>query len=111
MPKTTYELIQRTTLSGLSHHKHPWVAQQMLPGAELTLRAIARNPYDPFAIAVDYSDGETISQVGWIPRGRNDMLWHILRAGVEVRCKVISHGPDRPLEARLYVGNYITTKE
>lgn len=112
--KTSHQLIQRIALTGLSHHQYPFHAEQLVPGVELMLNPQPNNPYDRYAIAVhmqDPEDGTFGDQIGWIPKGENEMLFRILQGEAEVRCKVISHDPKAPLGSRLYVGNYLTIQE
>lgn len=111
MSKIVHKLIQRIALSGLSHHDYAFVAKQLEVGDELIL-STPDNKYDLYAVAVSYqTESEDLVQLGWIPRGQNEMLHRILTAGAEVRCKVISHETNKPLDSRLYVGNYLTIAE
>lgn len=111
MSKLVHKLIQRTALSGLSHHDYAFVAKQIEVGDELIL-STPDNRYDQYAVAVSYqSEDEDLVQIGWIPKGQNEMLHRILKAGAEIRCKVISHETAKPLDSRLYVGNYLTISE
>ena len=111
MPKTSHKLIQRIAITGLSHYDYAFISRQIEPGDELVL-STPDNKYDQYAVAVSYPiTDEDIAQIGWIPKGHNEMLYRILSAGVEVRCKIISHERTKPLEARLYVGNYLTISE
>ena len=107
-----HRLIQRVALSGLSHHEYSFYAKQISAGDELLLVPDEGNKYDQYAIKVDLPlEDETVAQIGWIPKGQNEMLFRLLKAGVEIRCKVISHELDKPLTSRLYIANYITVAE
>lgn len=108
--KTEHKMIQRVALSGLSHHSYSRHVDKLVPGVELALVAQSDNKFDEFAVAVHMLDDEggIGDQIGWIPKGQNEMLHRLLRAEVEVRCKVISHETNKALAFRLYVGNYIT---
>lgn len=111
--KTSHQLIQRIALTGLSHHQYPFYAEQLVPGGELMLNPQPNNQFDRYAIAVHMQneDGTYGDQIGWIPKGENEMLFRILQGGAEVRCKVIAHDVSEPLGRRLYVGNYLTVAE
>ena len=111
-PIEKHKLIQQIALSGLSHHEYAFYAQSITPGDELTLMAEAGNPYDQFAVKVGVTtEDEGFAQIGWIPKGQNEMLFRLINAGVEIRCKVISHEINKPLASRLYIANYITVSE
>lgn len=103
------KLIQRVCLSGLSHCEYALVAKSLVPGETLLLARDPDNKFDHYAIKVLFPlpDGAP-AQVGWIPKGQNEMLSRILDSGVEVTCNVISHETNRPLTERLYVASYLT---
>lgn len=104
-----HALIQRIALSGLSYHGYALVAKQLVPGDELYLVPEPANVHDGYAVSVHTRDvDDSLLQIGWIPKGQNEMLHRLLVAGVEIRCKIISHDPSRPLDSRVYVANYIT---
>jgi len=105
---STRKLIQRVCLSGLSHHAYPLVAKELDAGTPLVLALDRHNAYDKFAIKVLYASDDGMEQVGWIPKGQNEMLAHIIHAGVETSCAIISHDRQQPLDRRLYVAVYIT---
>ena len=111
-PIEKHKLIQRIALSGLSHHEYAFYAKSIQPGTELLLVADVGNPYDQFAVKVGVAtEAEDFAQIGWIPKGQNEMLFRLINAGVEIRCKVISHEAYRPLTTRLYIANYVTVLE
>lgn len=96
---TKYKGIYRCALSGLSHSSYALYAKQIEAGDELELRRDAHNQYDQFAIKVCF-DGE---QIGWIPKGQNEILARLLDHGLDVRAKVISHDTGAALDKRLYI--------
>lgn len=106
------KLIQRTALTGLSYTEYALHTHSIEAGTDLVLVAQHNNAHDKYAVAVhvlDESDdcAEYGDQIGWIPKGQNEMLWRMLNAGVDIACRVIAHDRSAPLTTRLFVGNFI----
>lgn len=56
------------------------VLKELEIGDEVDLRAEPTNPYDAFAVAVDY-EGE---HIGYVPRGQNFELSEVLNGGAQL---------------------------
>ena len=102
-----FKSIYRCSLSGLSHHAYAMYARQIEPGDEIILDRDVGNRYDDFAIRASY-EGE---QIGWIPKGQNEIIARLLDAGLDIRAKVISHEKSKPLDQRVYVVICIAVEE
>ena len=96
---TKFKSIYRCALSGLSHHDYSLHARNIQAGDELTLERDIGNRFDDFAIKVLYD----VDQIGWIPKGQNEIIAKLIDHGLDIRAKVISHEPSQPLDKRLYV--------
>lgn len=105
--KLKFKTIYRCSLSGLSHHDYELLARQIEPGDEIELERDASNRYDDFAIKALYAE----AQIGWIPKGQNEILARLLDAGLDVRAKVISHEKSKSLDQRVYVAVCIAVEE
>ena len=102
-----FKSIYRCALSGLSHHDYAIHARNIQAGDELILERDSGNSYDNFAIKVLYDE----DQIGWIPKGQNEILYRLLDAECDLRARVISHDPRVSLNRRLYVNVYIAVDE
>ena len=102
-----FKSIYRCALSGLSHHDYSLHAKTLTAGDELILQRDLGNSYDNFAIKVMY-EGD---QIGWIPKGQNEILSRLLDAECDLRARVISHDTSVGLDRRLYVNIYIAVCE
>lgn len=96
---TKFKGIYRCSLSGLSHHNYAFFAKQLDAGDEITLERDVGNRYDDFAIKALY-EGE---QIGWIPKGQNEILARLLDHNLDIRAKVIAHDTSKSLDQRVYV--------
>ena len=104
---TKFKSIYRCALSGLSHNDYALHARTIQAGDELTLERDIGNRFDDFAIKVKYDE----DQIGWIPKGQNEILARLLDAEYDLRARVISHDPRMSLNRRLYVNVYIAVAE
>ena len=94
-----YKGIYRCSISGLSHNNYAMYAKELEAGDELGLERDPLNRFDDYAIKVMY-EGD---QIGWIPKGQNEILSKLLDHGLDIRAKIISHEASQPLDKRLYV--------
>ena len=102
-----FKSIYRCVLSGLSHHDYSLHAKTLQAGDELTLERDSGDRYDDFAIKVKFDD----DQIGWLPKGQNEILARLLDAELDLRARVISHDTSASLDRRLYVNIYIAVGE
>lgn len=108
---TNVAILKRTVLSGLSHSMYGLVAQEILPGTVLQLARDEGNRYDNYAIKVMHnSEHLGIVQIGWVPKGQNDVLAKLLDSGYQLIGGVVSHDLKNPrLDERMYVAIYIAS--
>ena len=104
---TKFKSIYRCALYGLSHHYYSLHARNIQAGDELTLERDVGDRFDDFAIKVKYGE----DQIGWIPKGQNEILARLLDAEYDLRARVLSHDTSLSLDHRLYVNVYIAVAE
>lgn len=80
---TTDILRYRGFLSGLSHYFYNDFKLSIKKGTILDLQAVVNR----FDVAVYYAD----TQIGWIPKGKNEEIIKLLKVGVKLKCYVIKH--------------------
>lgn len=66
-------------IAGFAHHDGLSVIDELTLGTNVDLRCEPGNPYDPEAVAVYYGD----TKLGYVPRDKNDYLFHLLYFGHE----------------------------
>ena len=104
---TKFKSIYRCALSGLSHHGYSLHAKNIQAGDELVLQRDNGNRYDDFAIKVLFEE----DQIGWVPKGQNEILARLLDAELDLRARVISHDTSVALDRRLYINIYLAVAE
>ena len=104
---TKFKSIYRCALSGLSHKDYALHARNIQAGDELTLERDSGNSYDSFAIKVLFEE----DQIGWVPKGQNEILARLLDAELDLRARVISHDTSVALDRRLYINIYLAVEE
>lgn len=77
-------LLNRFAVAGLQYHEAPALLHRLSPGQALTLTAEPDNPYDPFAVRIDYHD----RKLGYTPRTDNRHISRLLRQDVHVWCRI-----------------------
>jgi hypothetical protein len=101
--------ILRTPVSGLSHTKFASTLADLAKGDPLFLKAIGDNEYDPFAIAV-CADPEHELQLGWIPKGKNEVLHNLIEQGFHISAVCSGNDPLANREVRLHVMVWLDTE-
>ncbi|WP_052813340.1 HIRAN domain-containing protein [Desulfonatronum thioautotrophicum] len=97
---TTHQtcLLNRFTIAGFQYHDGPTLLHHLTPGQPLTLTAEPDNPFDPFAVRIDYQG----RKLGYVPRSDNRHISRLLRKDVHVWCRVREvNGDEWPWRAVL----------
>lgn len=79
------------------HAERVW--RQLLTGMPVTLRRERTNPHDTNAIEVLF--GET--KLGYVPRGKNQVLADAMDRGLPVQCSVAWPGAESPYDIPLHI--------
>ena len=77
-------LINRFSIAGFQYHDGPAVFHRLHPGQYLSLVAEPDNPFDPFAVRIDYEG----LKMGYVPRSDNRHLSRLLRQDARLWCRV-----------------------
>jgi hypothetical protein len=84
-------LLNRFAVAGLQYHEAPALLHHLAPGQPLTLTAEPDNPFDHFAVRIDYQG----RKLGYVPRGDNRHLSRLLRQDVRIWCRVREVNEDQ----------------
>ncbi len=77
-------LLNRFTIAGFQYHDGPTLLHRLSPSQTLALVAEPDNPFDPFAVRIDYQG----RKLGYVPRSDNRHISRLLRQDVHVLCRV-----------------------
>lgn len=81
----------QTRIAGFYYRKTEslWKKLRMYQGQFLTLRKEPENPHDANAIAVDFKG----AHIGYVPRGRNQLIGILLDEGFPLEAKILAVSP------------------
>lgn len=83
-------LLNRFTIAGFQYHDGPTLLHSLSPGQALALIAEPDNPFDAFAVRMDYQG----RKLGYVPRSDNRHISRLLRQDVHVWCRVFKTDED-----------------
>ena len=84
-------LLNRFSTAGFQYYLGPRVIGRIKPGDRLAMIAEPGNPYDEFAVRLEWKG----QMIGYVPRSDNRHLSRLLRQGARLKCQAISVEPDR----------------
>jgi len=77
-------LLNRFAVAGLQHHAAPGLLHRLFPGQSLTLAPEPGNPFDHFAVRIDFEG----RKLGYVPRSDNRNISRLLRQNARLWCRV-----------------------
>lgn len=90
-PSSRAYLLNRFAIAGFQYHDGPALFHSLHPGQSLTLTAEPDNPFDPFAVRIDFAN----RKLGYVPRSDNRHLSRLLRQDVRLWCRVLEVNEDQ----------------
>ena len=99
-------LISEFGVAGFQFHDGQSVLDQMEPGDKLKLTVEPDNPYDKFAVSLQFDE----TMIGYVPRGDNQHISRLLRHGFSLTCEIDKADPNavepwETLQARVYIAS------
>lgn len=73
-------LMNRFSIAGFQYHDGPALLPFLQPGRSLTLTAEPDNPFDPFAVRIEFEG----RKLGYVPRSDNRHINRLLRQDAHV---------------------------
>jgi len=83
-------LLNKFSIAGFQFYDGTLLFQELKVGTQLELDLEPNNPYDGFAVKINYNS----SQIGYVPRSDNRHISRLLQKGVHLSCEIISLFPD-----------------
>ena len=83
-PSSHSYLLNRFAIAGFQYHDGPTLLPSIQPGLSLALIAEPDNPFDSFAVRIDYQS----RKLGYVPRSDNRHISRLLRQDARLWCRV-----------------------